>query len=609
MLKDLEKKLCNCFGVNEVNLSFIEDTRFGDVTTSLAMINAKSQNDNPVALAKKYVDIYNNDIELKTIFKKVEVAGPGFINFTFTDNFLLENLKIDLEKVKKDIKEESEYFNKLVLVEYTDPNPFKVFHIGHLMTNIIGEFVANAYEVEGADVKRVNYQGDVGRHIAINIYAILKSENRKYFEELKNSKQSLKEKVTWLGQMYAEGFADFDTENSDETINKEEKAIVKKVEEINKKIYVRGDEEVNAIYDIGRAWSLEYFESLYTLLGTKFDKYIFESECAEIGKNTVLKNMKSEEGGTPIFEVGEEGAIIYDGEKEGLHKRVFINKNGLPTYEAKDLGNMQIKKETFPNLFESFVITASEQNDYFKVLYSVIGKLYPELKNNLKHVGHGMMRFADGKMSSRKGNIIAGDELIENVMDSLRARFENSRVSDKEEKEFLIEKVSIAAIKYSILKQAIGKDIIFDMEKAINVEGDSGPYLQYTHARINGILLKTNEINSKSFVNKILSIFKKEIKVNPNYEEIGNKDTDLNEVKKSLILNVLKYEKVLQESAREKSPQKMATYLINLAHSFNAFYNKEKIEGNDENIFLASKVKDILKDGLSLLGIYAPEKM
>lgn len=600
MLKDLEKKLCNCFGVNEVNLSFIEDARFGDVTTSLAMINAKSQNENPVALAKKYIDIYNNDTELKTIFKKVEVAGPGFINFTFTDSFLKESLKIDLGKIKKDLREVSEYDNKLVLVEYTDPNPFKVFHIGHLMTNIIGEFVANAYEVEGANVKRVNYQGDVGRHIAINIYAILKSENRKYFEELKISTKTLKEKVTWLGQMYAEGYADFDAENSNETKNKEEKTIVKKVEEINKKIYERNDTEVNAIYDIGRAWSLEYFESLYTLLGTRFDKYIFESECAVIGKNIVIENLKNKEKSLDIFETGEEGAIIYDGEKAGLHKRVFVNKNGLPTYEAKDLGNMQIKKETFPNLFESFVVTGNEQSDYFKVLYNVIGKLYPELKNNLKHVGHGMMRFADGKMSSRKGNIIAGDELIENVMDSLRARFENSRVSDKEEKEFLIEKVSIAAIKYSILKQAIGKDIIFDMEKAISVEGDSGPYLQYTHARINGILLKTNK---KSFINKILNIFKKE---NLKTEAV---ETDLNEIKKSLILNILKYEKVLCESAKEKSPQKIATYLINLSHSFNAFYNKEKIEGNAENVFLATKVKDILKDGLNLLGIYAPLKM
>ncbi len=596
MLKDLEKKLCNCFGVNEVNLSFIEDSRFGDVTTSLAMINAKSQKENPVTLANKYVEIYNSDADLKEIFSKVEVAGPGFINFTFTDIFLAEVLKIDLEKIKNNIKEESVYNDKLVLVEYTDPNPFKVFHIGHLMTNIIGEFVANAYETEGANVKRINYQGDVGRHIAINIYAILKSENRKYFEGLKESNKNVKEKVTWLGQMYAAGFADFDAENSNETINKEEKEIVKKVEEINKKIYDRSDDEVNVIYDIGRAWSLEYFESLYTLLGTKFDKYIFESECAEIGKNIVSKNMKSNENDLSIFEVGEEGAIIYDGEKVGLHKRVFINRNGLPTYEAKDLGNMQIKKESFPNLFESFAITASEQNDYFKVLYNVIAKLYPELKNNLKHVGHGMMRFADGKMSSRKGNIIAGDELIESVMNSLRSRFENSRVSNKEEKEFLIEKVSIAAIKYSILKQSIGKDIIFDMEKAISVEGDSGPYLQYTHARINGILLKTNK---KSFINKVLNIFKKETE----------KEANTNEVKKALILNILKYEKVLCESVKEKSPQKMATYLINLSHSFNAFYNKEKIEGSDENTFMARKVKDILKDGLSLLGIYAPLKM
>jgi arginyl-tRNA synthetase len=279
---------------------------------------------------------------------------------------------------------------------------------------------------------------------------------------------SLVEKVEWLGQMYARGFAMFDNDVENGEIRSA-------VAEINKKIYDRSDSNINRIYDTGRAWSLEYFETLYEKLGTKFDKYIFESEAAPIGLKLIEENKN-------LFTLSD-GALIYNGEAEGLHTRVFVNSNGLPTYETKDLGNMQIKLETFPNLDESVVITGNEQVEYFKVVYSVLAHINPKLKDKLKHHGHGMMRFADGKMSSRRGNIIAGDELINNLKEKLRIKFAESRVAS-ENLELLLDKVAIAGIKYSILRQAIGKDIIFDMNKAISTDGDSGPYLQYTHARM-----------------------------------------------------------------------------------------------------------------------------
>ena len=586
MLKELEKKLCNCFGTSSLRLSFIEDTNFGDVTTNIAMINAKKESVNPVELAKRYAEIYETDNYIKSVFKKVEVAGPGFINFTFDERYLEDNFNLNIKNIKNKIREESVYNNKEVLVEYTDPNPFKVFHIGHLMTNIIGEFVANSYEVLGAGVKRINYQGDIGRHIAISIYAILKEENYKKFLELVENKNiSIKEKVIWLGQKYAEGYADFDLEDNDENLSKENKLIVKKVEEINKSIYEKSDEVINDIYNMGRAWSLDYFETLYKLLGTRFDKYIFESEAAPFGLNLVKENT----GFGKVFEVGDGGAIIYDGEKEGLHKRVFINKNGLPTYEAKDLGNMQIKLETFPEIFKSVVITGSEQIDYSKVLYKSIEKLFPNLENKLAHMGHGMMRFADGKMSSRKGNVIAGDELIENIKESLEEKFKDSRIKNKLEKDFLLEKVSISTIKYSVLKQAIGRDVIFDMEKATSTDGDSGPYLQYTHARLSAILNKQN-----IFIN-ILNNLSHKIKITEN--------------NKSIILLLMNFENILKETAEGPAPQKMLTYLINLSHAFNTFYAKEKIDGDKNNLKLAKNIKEVIKEGLKLLGIYAPDRM
>ena len=357
------------------------------------------------------------------------------------------------------------------------------------------------------------------------------------------------------------------------------------------------------------------------MLGTKFDKYIFESEAASIGLDIVMNNVESEFKKDFVFEVGEEGAIIFDGEKEigdngkKLHKRVFVNKNGLPTYEAKDLGNMEIKlayaKENNFDIYKSIVITANEVNDYFKVIEKVIEKLRPELKDNLLHYGHGMMKFADGKMSSRKGNIIAGDELIENVGEKLKEKFLESRVIDIQEKDKLIEKVSIASIKYAVLRQAIGRDVIFDMDKVVSVEGDSGPYLQYTHARLCAVAKDNNEIKNenkeeakKSLIKKLLSYILKIFK-----KENLNNNLNINAENKNLILTIEKYEDVLIEVISEMSPHKLVTYLTLLCREANSWYAHNRVAGNPENEFIAFRAKEILAHGLKVLAMHAPERM
>lgn len=557
MLKEIRLIVAEVSGEAQFSVSYTEHVQFGHVTSNVAMVMAKNENRNPKELADELASkLFDGH---KDIFLKVGVAGPGFINFTLTPEFILNCLS-------KKIEIESEYKNKKVLVEYTDPNPFKVFHIGHLMTNIIGESVARIYETAGADVKRVNYQGDVGRHIAINIYAILKPENYKKFLELKSGNLDIKEKVKWLGEKYAEGYKDFDSDI-------EGGEIAQSVADINKKIYEKSDDTINDIYETGRKWSLDYFEVLYKKLDTKFDEYIFESEAAPIGVQIVNDNIGK------VFEVGEEGAIIYDGEKVGLHKRVFINKNGLPTYEAKDLGNMEEKKRRFGVFDKSIVITGNEQSDYFKVLYSAINDLGIFKRDMMQHISHGMMRFTDGKMSSRKGNIIAGDELIEDIKNILKEKFDSSRIDNQEEKEDTLESVAIASLKYSILKQALGRDVVFDIDKAISVEGDSGPYLQYTYARFNSVAKE------------------------------GGTDIEVNENNFALLLELVKYSDVLQEVVNETAPQKLATYMVSLARLANSWYASNKIAGDSNNEAIANKIKDTLKSGLHILGIKTPERM
>jgi arginyl-tRNA synthetase len=224
------------------------------------------------------------------------------------------------------------------MVEYTDPNPFKEFHIGHLMSNSIGEAVARIIEANGAQIKRANWQGDVGMHIANAIWGKMQ-----------------KPELSW-GEAYTYGAQKYE-DNKDEITG------------INKKIYERSDTEVNNLYDLGRKESLEKFEELYKKLGTKFDHYFFESKEGVEGKQIVEAHL--EDG---IFEKSD-GAIIFPGEKYGLHTRVFINSNGLPTYEAKEMGLNKKKFEVEPDLYKSIIITGNEIKEYFKVFSAIIGKI------------------------------------------------------------------------------------------------------------------------------------------------------------------------------------------------------------------------------------------
>ncbi|HEY4510472.1 MAG TPA: arginine--tRNA ligase, partial [Candidatus Paceibacterota bacterium] len=297
----------------EVNLEPTEDLEHGDYSTNVALRYAKELGQSPLKLAEKIVsEFLKNKPEG---VEKVDIAGPGFINFYLSPEVLRKNIETIIKNGEAYGKNTNLKGQK-VMVEYTDPNPFKEFHIGHLMSNAIGESISRIIEVNGAEVKRANYQGDVGMHVAKAIWGVVKSEEKDY------------ESIRLWGEAYVSGARAYEE-------NEESK---KEILEINKKIYDHSDEEINAIYDKGRKASLDHFEDLYRKLGTKFDFYFFESETGDFGKKIVEENIGK------IFEKSD-GAIIFPGEKHGLHTRVFINSEGLPTYEAKELGLAKIKYE------------------------------------------------------------------------------------------------------------------------------------------------------------------------------------------------------------------------------------------------------------------------
>ncbi len=548
------------FEAKEITLEHPADMSYGDFSTNVALALAKQAKQSPRELAGKLAEILTSPAlrqgRASEFIEKIEVAGAGFINFFLKPQFFAAQIG---EIIKTDdFGKSKKLSNKKVMVEYTDPNPFKEFHIGHLMSNAIGESISHIVSFQGGEVKRACWQGDVGLHVAKAIWGAIKKGEPKNIEE-------------W-GKAYTAGAAAYE----------ENEAAKKEIADINTKIYERSDEKINALYDAGRKISLAHFEEIYKKLGTKFDYYFFEGLEGREGEAIVKEFLKK-----GIFEESD-GAIVFKGEKFGLHTRVFINSKGLPTYEAKELGLNKKKFEVEPDLSESIIITGNEQNDYFKVLLKVLSLIYPPIGEKTKHIAHGMLRFASGKMSSRKGNVITGESLLSEVEKLVLERIKDREFSEEERKK-VAAVVAVGAIKYSILKQTTGSDIIYDFEKSISFEGDSGPYLQYSYARAVSVLNKAG--------------------VGMELPQLGVELPQPGILERLLV----RFPEVVERSLQEYAPHYIATYLIELAGAFNSFYAQNKIlDAGDKTPYrlaLTKALSIVLKNGLWLLGIEAPEKM
>ncbi len=424
------------------------DMAHGDYATNAALVAAKILKKNPREVAEDLQKGLDGKIES---VKKIEVAGAGFINFTPSRGSTIKNIVHEAHESgwgSNDL-----YKNKKVMVEYTDPNPFKEFHIGHLMSNAIGESIARVLEASGAEVTRANYQGDVGVHVAKAIWG-----------------KQQKPECSW-GEAYVYGSDQYDA-------HKEE------IDALNKIIYDKSDAAVNALYDAGRRESLEHFEEIYKVLGTKFVFYFFESETGPKGLAIVKAH-------PDIFEQSE-GATVFKAEQYGLHTRVFLNSKGLPTYEAKELGLVEAKQEK--GAFDlSLTVTANEISEYFKVVRKAAELIFPNLEGKMVARFHGFMRLTSGKMSSRKGNIVTGESLLIDLEGAAKEKMKEREVADAQK---VVEQVAVGAIKYTVLKQGSGRDIVFDPEKSLSTEGDSGPYLQYALVRAPRALAQRRERQS-----------------------------------------------------------------------------------------------------------------
>lgn len=528
------------------------DEQFGDYATNVALQLAGKLEKPPREIAeqlKVYIE-ENNDGSIA----KVDVAGPGFLNVTLSDQALWH---LTNEMPQQSLK------GKTVVAEYSDPNPFKVLHAGHLYTSLVGDSIAKILEAAGADVKRVNFGGDVGRHVAMTMWAVIKELGGEHSEKLATIPED--KRLDWVSARYVEGNAAFEDDD----------AAKQQITKYNAQIYAihtTDDREspFAQIYWTCRQWSYDGFDHLYAQLGmAPFDKYYPESETTPPGIATVEAGL--ERG---VFKKSD-GAVIFDGESYGLHTRVFLNSQGLPTYEAKDLGLAQRKWEDY-HFDMSVMITGNDIVEYMKVVLLALSNFHPEVVERTKHLTHGMVKLAGGvKMSSRKGNILRASDILESA----------TQAAHKSGRDVTSDTV-LAAVRYAFIKNRIGGDVIYDPEESIALEGNSGPYLQYAHARARSILAKKAATLSEP--------------------------DDLQPGERSLVRKLGMYHGAVNLAVADLMPHHICTYLYELSQVFNRFYEQNRVIDDEREavrLTLIQTYADTLKHGLELLNIPAPEKM
>jgi arginyl-tRNA synthetase len=511
------------------------DEQFGDYATNIALQIGAKLNKNPrqvaIALASK--------LHGRPQIAEAGVAGPGFINIKLTDKAMAEAVKV-ATKLPAPLK------GREILVEFGDPNPFKEMHIGHLYSYIIGDSIARLLEASGATMRRLSYHGDVGLHVAKAIWGMQQAS-------LKSEKADTKP----IGEYYILGAQAFE----------ESKQAAEQIQQINELIYAKSDPHIDKMYQWGRQESFKQLDKILDLLSISNDRRYLESESANAG----LEFVKAHIG--KVFKESQ-GAVVYDGEKVGLHTRVFITSKGLPTYETKDLGLAELKNGDYPQAVRSIIVTAHEQSDYFKVMLAALAEIDEPLAKKTTHLPHGFVSLSTGKMSSRTGDVYAAERLLTEVAAAVEKLYPRAD-----------EATSLGAVKYGFLKHRLGSDLSYDIDESVSLEGNSGPYLQYAHARARSILQKAGQPAS-----------------------IDNLEAG----ERSLARKISQYPEVVAKATEELMPHHIANYIYELAQVFNSFYEKNRVVDDPRQAIRAALVSayaDVLKNGLSLLNITAPERV
>lgn len=564
-IAEYKQAIGNTLSEMEIKSDQIEldtDPAFGDFSTNIALAVFKGSPEgkwaSPKILAEKLAE------KLKAYFpdEEVSVTGPGFINFTLKGPTLMEQLeKMHANPLVLLTKE-----NKKVLVEYSSPNIAKPFTVGHLRSTIIGEAIANLFEAKGYTVYRDNHLGDWGTQFGKLIYAIKTWGN---LTEIESSDRPVKVLVDLYVKFHQEAEKNPDLEQ-------EGRAWFAKLE--------KGDTEARALWKKCIDWSWKEFDVIYEELGcrpfTENNGRGYGESYFEDKMGPVIKELKNKE----LLKEGKEGAKIVQFPGDELPPLMILKKDGSTLYATRDLATDKFRLEKYGKDTVIINEVGTEQSLYFQQLFKLEEMLNWYKKGQRVHVGHGFFRLKEGKMSTRKGTVIWLEDVLKEAVE--RAK----KLAKENINKNTADIVGIGALKWNDLKRSAHLDVVFDWDEVLNMEGNSGPYVQYAAVRCKSVLERSHK--EKTGIPAGLE---------PNEEEL------------KVLRKLTKFPIVIDRSLQEFAPHYLCTYLYELAQSFNAFYNKHQILNQDKassfRLLLTKVVGDTLTEGLSFLGIQIPEKM
>ncbi len=556
-MAEIEEKIIGALkkasGVEDATLEIPENEDFGDYSSNVALRAPATNHGSPRESAGRIIEKLEADEALLEIVEKVETAGPGFINFWLKKDVLVDTLR-QIDRKKMDFGKSEKGKGKTVIVDYSSPNIAKPFGIGHLRSTIIGQALYNLYKALGYEVVGDNHLGDWGTQFG-KLVCMIEIENPKDLS------------IGTLEKLYVEFHK---LAEADLSLEDKARECFKKLE--------GGDPKIKKIWQACVDVSMKEFARVYELLGVKIDfafgESYYESEMRQMVDNPKIRKHLTK---------GEEGASVIDLTEFGIKTPLmFLKKDGTTTYAARDLATIRFRVRKWDPKIIIYEV-GMEQTLHFRQIFAaarILGLV--ESKTDLVHTAHGLYLAPDGKkFSTRKGKTIKLEEVLNEAI---------KRAEKLGNEKSVAKDVGIGAIKYFDLMHSVGSDVIFDWEKMMNLEGNSGPYLQYTVARTNSVLAKTS-IKSPT---------------------LHGKYGDLNGEEISILRSLIKFPEVIELAAKSYSPNLLCNYLYNLASKYNSFYGKHKIiggENEDFRLLLTFGVGQVLKNGLTILGIQTPERM
>ena len=506
----------------------------------------------------------------------------GFLNLEFSDSFWFNMFQQSFSKHF----EINSSKKKRVVIESCSPNTNKPLHLGHLRNILLGHSLANILSADGYEVTRVQIINDRGIHICKSMLAWLKFGDGetpitsgvkgdhlvgKYYVIFEQKYQEEQQALLKTGLSAEDA-------RSQSTLLYEVKLMLKKWES--------GDVQTIALWKQMNSWVYDGFEATYQKVGVFFDKIYYESDTYLIGKEHVLKGLE-----TNVFYQKDDNSIWVNLQKYHMEDKLLLRSDGTAVYMTQDLGTAMIRKNEL--CFDNMIyVVGSEQNHHFNVLFSTLNKMGFDWSANLSHLSYGMVNLPDGKMKSREGNVVDIDDLLDDMYVKSKSIILKSNKSNPESIDELSVLIGDAALKYFILKPEPKKEILFNPSESIDFNGHTGPFIQYTYARINSIVTKSD-----------------------NFKQVFKVSRDLLKEERSLIKLILSYPVVLHQSAINFNPSLMANYLYHLSKEYNHFYQKIPIlsvdDRNDINfrVTLSKKVSVLISSGMNLLGIKVPVTM